>query len=447
MMPFFTHLLQAMAMGWQEHFDQIRNWPEGTIDQITYYIEVFPILISVLWSTFALVSLLKWLVRPAPCSELPSYSVMIPFYGECDGALKTARSLSGIRPAPLEILLIDDGSPKAPQSSEFQAVAEIPYARLIRYEKNAGKAHALNVGLSNTSAEVVVCMDADTIAVSRDWSRMLSQFNRHSRLAAITGKIWPMAVTRFVHLFQCLDYLAVIGLVKNAESQWGCLLTVSGAWVAYRRGALSELENFNEATSAEDIDLSWRLQLAGWRADYEPSWTASVEMAPTWKSLWHQRKRWSSGFGHVVREHLLSKGVSGRATNFPVIFISFLTVLWALAGVVLTSYTAYDMSKDFLRGDPVFDDAFFSRTVYFYGICSALFYIQIGIAIAIDRRSWSSYPLLLLLAPLYPLYYLVISFTTFLVGFPEGFFRFDSGKWSRTVRFDEIEHPAAPPLL
>jgi biofilm PGA synthesis N-glycosyltransferase PgaC len=440
------HLLQAMAADWQEHFYQLMDWPDGTFDQITYYVEVFPILISLLWSTFAIASLCKRLFLPAPCETIPGYSVIIPFYGECDGALKTARSLSGVHPAPAEILLIDDGSPNAPKPRELQAVHEIPHARLIRYEQNAGKAHALNVGLRHTSAEIIICMDADTLAVSRDWSRMLSLFAREPRLAAITGKIWPMAVKRLVHYFQCLDYLAVIGLVKSAESQWGCLLTVSGAWVAYRRSALREINDFNESTSAEDIDLSWRLQLAGWRAGYEPSWTASVEMAPSWKSLWRQRKRWSSGFGHVVREHLLGKGVSRRASNFPIIFISFLTVMWAAASVAITVCTAVDMTNDYIQGEPLFDDEFFSRTLYFYVICTALFYIQLGISTIIDRRKWSSYLPLLLLAPFYPLYYLIISFTTFVVGFPLGFLRYDSGRWSRTVRFDEINAEISSPL-
>lgn len=442
-MSSYIHLLQAMAADWQDHIDQLLDWPDGTLDQITYYVEVFPILISLLWSTFAIGSLFKWIFQSADCSKLPGYSVIIPFYGECEGAMKTARSLTGVFPAPAEILLIDDGSPDSPTPDDLRAVGEIPHARLIRYEQNAGKAHALNVGLSHTAAEVIVCMDADTIAVSRDWGRMLSLFARKPQLAAVTGKIWPMAVKRLVHYFQCLDYLAVIGLVKSAESRWGCLLTVSGAWVAYRREALKEIDDFNESTSAEDIDLSWRLQLAGWKADYEPSWTASVEMAPTWKSLWRQRKRWSSGFGHVVREHLLSKGVSGRASNFPIIFISCLTVVWAVASVAITAYTAVDMTNDHFQGEPLFDDAFFSRTLYFYLICTALFYVQLGIAAAIDRRKWSSYLPLLLLAPFYPLYYLAISFTTFVVGFPQGFCRFDSGKWSRTVRFDEMNAETA----
>ena len=83
---------------------------------------------------------------------------------------------------------------------------------------------------------------------------------------------------------QTLDYLAVIGLVKNAEDRWGGLMTVSGAWVAFRREALRDVGCWNERTAAEDIDLSWRMQAAGWRIVYDRSWIACVEMVPTWRA-------------------------------------------------------------------------------------------------------------------------------------------------------------------
>ena len=72
--------------------------------------------------------------------------------------------------------------------------------------------------------------------------------------------------------------------------------------------------------------------------------------------------------------------------------------------------------------------------------------MQLVIATLLDRARWTTYPKLFLLAPFYTLYFWAISLSTFVVGFPEGFFRYDRGQWRRTVRTEEILTGAHPEL-
>ncbi|MDQ6656053.1 MAG: glycosyltransferase, partial [Verrucomicrobiota bacterium] len=320
-----------------------------------------------------------------------------------------------------------------------------PRTRVLRLPHNGGKAAALNAALRETTADVVFCLDADTVVHTPDWNRMLAKFD-DPHIGGVTGKIWPSQAKTIPQLMQALDYLAVIGLVKNAEEQWGGLMTVSGAWVAFRREALLQVSGWNEETAAEDIDLSWRLQTAGWRIAYEQRSVALVEMVPSWRALWRQRRRWSRGLGRAVRDHW-DGTLRGGATHVPVVLVSLLGAGWLWASMTVGVVRITRGLLHVARGQIAVEPALLTRALVYSGICFAFFFLQVLIATLLDRARWKLYPKLFLLAPLYPLYFFAISLTTFIVGFPQGLLRRDRGRWRRTVRTAELEAQTTPTEL
>ena len=214
----------------------------------------YPMVTSILWSVSGVYYLANRRAAKGPRPSgrpLVSYSVVIPFHAEPDAALATVRSLQSVIPAPVEIVLVDDGSPHPIPPGTILP----PGTRLVRLERNRGKAGALQAVLRSLGTEVIVCMDADTQSESCDWSAMLSAFDDAS-LGAVTGKIRPTEGGGLVEWFQALDYLTVIAVIKSAETAWGRLLTVSGAFTAYRTSALQSVGGWNNASSTEDIDVS-----------------------------------------------------------------------------------------------------------------------------------------------------------------------------------------------
>ncbi|MDQ6622196.1 MAG: glycosyltransferase [Verrucomicrobiota bacterium] len=433
-----TDFLQMLADHWISEFRDLGDWPRGTFESIAEYIDLFPLVVCLIWSIYGVICLLGSFRRKRIPPTLPSYSVIIPFYSEPAGALKSAQSLAEVDPPPEEILLVDDGSPDAEECAHVLRAAVLPArARLVRLPRNVGKAAALNAALREVRAEIVVCLDADTVVQTKSWHRMLARFAHAPGVGGVTGKIWPRQPHSLVEMMQTLDYLAVIGLVKNAENRWGGLMTVSGAWVAFRRQALLDIGCWNEETAAEDIDLSWRMQAAGWRMLYDRTWIAFVEMVPTWRALWRQRRRWSRGLGHAVRDHFPDALRSG-ATHLPVALMTLLGASWLWASLTVGLIRLGVIAKHLLRGQTVAHPAIFSRALVYVGICLAFFLLQLVIATLLDRARWSVYPKLFLLAPFYTFYFWAISLTTFVVGFPEGFLRRDRGRWRRTVRSAEL---------
>ncbi len=439
----FVDFWQMLADHWASELRDLGDWPAGTVDSLVEYIDLFPLVISLLWSIYGFVALFRARAarrRPLP-ARLPSYTVLIPFYAEPKGALRSALSLGQADPPPDEIILIDDGSPDG--MGQIDVTALPPRTRVLRLEKNGGKAAALNAALREVRSEVIACLDADTVVHTPDWTPLLARFELDPEIGAVSGKIWPAEPETLAQRMQALDYLAVIGLVKNAEDQWGGLMTVSGAWVAFRRTAVEEAGGWNEATAAEDIDLSWRLQAAGWRLAYEGSVIAFVEMVPTWRGLWRQRRRWSRGLGRTVSEHI--GGVTNPgAAHVPVAFLSLLGATWLWTSLTLGIIRVVDLAYQLTRGAPLVSGPVVSRMVVYAGIGFGFFFVQLLIASFLDRGPWRRYPGLLMLAPLYPLYFWAISLTTFVVGFPNGLLRRDRGRWRRTLRSIELATHTAP---
>ncbi len=437
----FRDLFHTLVDHWRSEFTDIGDWPWGTFDSLVEYVDLFPLVVCLLWSLYGMNALARsFFPTRRSLANLPGYTVLIPFYAEPTGALRTARSLAGVFPAPEEIILIDDGSP----DGNLIDPAELPAgARVLQLPENGGKAAALNAALREVRSEIVVCLDADTIVHSTNWEPMLARFAAKPATGAVTGKIWPAEARSLPQLMQALDYLAVIGLVKNAEHQWGGLMTVSGAWVAFRRAALVDVGGWNEATAAEDIDLSWRLQTAGWRLAYERAWISLVEMVPTWSGLWRQRRRWSRGLGRAMRDHLGGITREG-ATHVPVALLTLLGAAWLWisigTGALRLAWTAWLVA----HGENVAHPAVLARVLVYAGICFGFFVFQVLVSTLLDRARWRLYPRLFLLSPLYPLYFWAVSLTTFVVGFPQGLLRRDRGRWRRTLRSSELATDTAP---
>ncbi len=396
------------------------------------FLFIYPLVLSFLWTTHGVIYVLRsW--SPRRLDEEGSsfgYTVVVPFHDEPEGALRTAWSLVHVSPPPQEVLLVDDGSARGvPEDTALPL-----HVRVLRLEEHGGKARALNAALQEVKSELVVCLDADTIAASQDWRALLSNFEDPS-IGAITGKIWPSTPKGLVQRLQHLDYVSVICLIKAAESTWGALLTVSGALVAFRRSALVSVGGWNETTATEDIDLSWRLQSCGWLIGYESRWIGRVEMVPTLCGLWRQRRRWSMGLGRAMRDHLL-KACGPRARLLPVATISLFNTLWiALTLLALGWVAANSLLGSGGAGHDLSAIARDNLTYFLIGLL--VFGSQFACAAVIDQRPWKTYTVLMILTPLYPFYFWCVMFTSFLAGFPVGLMRRDTGTWKRTPRTRE----------
>ena len=73
----------------------------------------------------------------------------------------------------------------------------------------------------------------------------------------------------------------------------------AGVW---RRRAIEEAGGWQHDTIAEDLDLSYRAQLAGWKALYLPDVVAPAELPPLVSAFKQQQYRWAKGATQTLRK-------------------------------------------------------------------------------------------------------------------------------------------------
>jgi poly-beta-1,6-N-acetyl-D-glucosamine synthase len=125
------------------------------------------------------------------------------------------------------------------------------------------------------------------------------------------------------------EFSSIIGLIRRAQTVYGHLFTVSGVICAFRKRALEEAGWWSPRTITDDIDVTWRVQVAGWRVIYEPNAIVWILMPETLRGLWKQRLRWAEG-GAQMMVDFFRPMITGHTPGLVPVYINYaLSVLWA----------------------------------------------------------------------------------------------------------------------
>ena len=232
----------------------------------------------------------------------PPVDVLVPAYNEELVVVRTIDSLLAQRYAGmLRVIVIDDGSPDRTHAVAQAAFAEDPRVEIVR-KANGGKASAVNAGLARSTAEFVVCLDADTLFEPDTVARLVAPF-ADPAVAAVAGNAKVGNRVNLVTRWQALEYVTSQNTDRRAFSLLDCITVVPGAVGAWRRTAVAEVGGFSDDTLAEDQDLTISLSRRGHRIAYAADAIAWTEAPDTLRALAKQRFRWSFGTLQCAWKH------------------------------------------------------------------------------------------------------------------------------------------------
>lgn len=247
---------------------------------------------------------------PVPEPEVfPPASILLAAYNEERVIASTIRHLlDSDYPAPLEILVVDDGSKDGTAAVVERIAASEPRVRFFR-QANGGKASALDRALSESTHETVVMIDADTM-VAPDGIRWLVAPLSDPSVGAVSGYVRVGNTKRWLGRFQDLEYTAAFEIDRRAQDLLGCITVAPGALSAFRKAALLDAGPITNDTLAEDTDLTLQLHRLGWKVVFAPKAVADTEAPETVRALASQRFRWAFGTLQCLWKH-------GRITFSP----------------------------------------------------------------------------------------------------------------------------------
>lgn len=238
---------------------------------------------------------------PGPPVEWPSVTVQLPLYNERYVARRLLEAVGALDYPPdrLEVQVLDDSTDDT--SVIIAATADRLRARgltvvqLQRRERTGFKAGALAAGLKEARGNFVAIFDADAVP-NPDFLRTTIPHFGDARVAIVQ--------TRWGHLnrdFSVLTIAQSLGIdghfaVEQSARFWGNLfLNFNGTAGIWRKVAIEDAGGWSHDTLTEDLDLSYRAQLRGWRIVYRPDLVCPAELPVLITGFKSQQRRWAKG--------------------------------------------------------------------------------------------------------------------------------------------------------
>jgi cellulose synthase/poly-beta-1,6-N-acetylglucosamine synthase-like glycosyltransferase/spore germination protein YaaH/peptidoglycan/xylan/chitin deacetylase (PgdA/CDA1 family) len=228
-----------------------------------------------------------------PFTTFPRVGIIVPAFNEEVNAVKTINNLLQQEYPNLEIYFVDDGS-KDNTYAVVSAAFNNHRGVKVFTKPNGGKASALNLGISKTDSDYVVCIDADTQLMPDAISQMMVYF-KDDKVGAVAGNVKVGNDHNILTRWQSIEYTTAQNFDRRAFDLVNGITVVPGAIGAFRTKAIIEAGGFTTDTLAEDCDLTIRILRQGYIIRNCTEAIAITEAPETLKQFMKQRFRWSYG--------------------------------------------------------------------------------------------------------------------------------------------------------
>jgi cellulose synthase/poly-beta-1,6-N-acetylglucosamine synthase-like glycosyltransferase len=302
--------------------------------------------------------------QPEPAArfdELPVVTVQLPVYNEmyvADRLIDAVCALDYPRER-LEIQVLDDSTDEtrtvAEQAVRRHAARGVDIKYIHRTNRSGYKAGALEAGLRVARGEYIAIFDADFIPSSDFLRRTVDHF---------TDPKVALVQARWGHINQNYSLLTKIQsilldghfvLEHGGRNRSGLFFNFNGTAGIWRRTAIDDAGGWQHDTLTEDLDLSYRAQLRGWRFVFLQELVAPAEVPVEMNAFKSQQHRWAKGSIQTCRKLLptilqsnLPLGVKAEAffhlsANFNYLLMCVLSVLMAPSMVIRYNMGWYEM--------------------------------------------------------------------------------------------------------
>jgi cellulose synthase/poly-beta-1,6-N-acetylglucosamine synthase-like glycosyltransferase len=247
---------------------------------------------------------------PAGDGTLPHLTVQLPLYNELHVAERLVVAVAALDwpRERLEVQVLDDSTDETTavlsRLVDDLRAAGLDIVHLRRGTRAGFKAGALAHGLARAKGELIAVFDADFVP-RPDFARRLCAHFADAGVGMVQARWGHLnadhsALTRLQSLL--LDGHFVIEHAARAGS--GRFFNFNGTAGVWRKRCIVESGGWQHDTLTEDLDLSYRAQLAGWRFVYVSEHVAPAELPVEMGAFKTQQHRWAKGSIQTARKLL-----------------------------------------------------------------------------------------------------------------------------------------------
>lgn len=208
----------------------------------------------------------------------------------------------------LEIQVLDDSTDETfhiiKNKVSEKSAEGFDIVHIHRADRKGFKAGALREGLKTAKGELIVVFDADFIPNPDFLKRTLPYF-QNSDIGMVQTR-WEHINEEFSMLTK-LQALALNGhfvIEQEVRNKAGLFINFNGTGGIWRRECIEDAGNWQDDTLTEDLDLSYRAQLKGWKFVFLKGVTTPSELPCEINALKAQQFRWTKGAIETARKLL-----------------------------------------------------------------------------------------------------------------------------------------------
>jgi cellulose synthase/poly-beta-1,6-N-acetylglucosamine synthase-like glycosyltransferase len=330
---------------------------------------------------------------PTPKAQfdaLPVVTIQLPLFNEMYVVDRLVDAVSRIDyPRELlEIQVLDDSTDETREIAELavrrHAAQGLDIKYIHRTDRTGYKAGALDEAMRVARGQFIAIFDADFIP-RPDFLKQTIQHFTNPKIA--------MVQTRWGHVNEDYSLLTKIQAIlldahfvleHGSRNRGGCFFNFNGTAGIWRRAAIVDGGGWQHDTLTEDLDLSYRTQLRGWKFVFLPGHVAPAELPVEMNAFKSQQHRWAKGsiqtfmklMPHILRSeqpfHVKAEAFFHLSANFNYPLMCVLSILMAPAMVIRYNMGWYEM---LLIDIPLFVAATAS-VANFYMVCQRELYPQ-----------------------------------------------------------------------
>ncbi|HLO15449.1 MAG TPA: cellulose synthase family protein [Anaerolineales bacterium] len=247
-----------------------------------------------------------------PLQEWPPVTVQLPIFNEKYTIERLLNAVTRLDyPADrLQIQVLDDST-----DDTFDLLSKLVeeyksrggnIELIHRVDRTGYKAGALGNGLLTATGELVAIFDADFVP-KPDWLKQTVPSFQNPRLGCLQTR-WGHTNQQYNSLTRA-EAMGIDGhfiIEQTVRSKNGFFLNFNGTAGLWRRACIEDAGGWQWDTLTEDLDLSYRAQMRGWKFDYLPDVVVPAELPPQVEAYKKQQFRWAKGSFQVVRKILPS---------------------------------------------------------------------------------------------------------------------------------------------
>jgi cellulose synthase/poly-beta-1,6-N-acetylglucosamine synthase-like glycosyltransferase len=227
--------------------------------------------------------------------QFPFVSIIVPAYNEEKTIRRTIENLKKIDYPNYEIIVVNDGS-----KDRTSQIAKRCGVKVID-KINTGKADSLNVALSSAKGKIVAVVDADSFP-KKDCLRKTVGYFQDPKVGAVTVTALVKKPRNLLQNMQKLEY-AMIAWNRKLLDFIDSVYVTPGTLSLYRKKLLLELGGFDRNCLTEDIEMTWRIEKAGYIARMAFSTKTYTIVPESLKKWFRQRVRWTIGGFQTLFKH------------------------------------------------------------------------------------------------------------------------------------------------